>query len=264
MSSVAAGDRVILFEPSTGRRYLVHLDGEGARKEKGLGVFDPARLEGTPWGGLVQVAAKDLVALRPTLPDLSATLRRKAQIIQPKDASRIVYELGIRPGDRVLESGIGSGATTMALLWAVGETGEVVVQELREDFAQWAIANVERAGLDANLRVTIGDLTQSVAEGVEGPFSACLLDQPEPWLAIPNVAPMLAPGARVVCYCPQVSQMEQAAGALRDAGFADVRAMELIERLWEIKERGSRPSFDGLGHTGFLVLGTFVPSESVA
>ncbi len=264
MSHVQAGDRVILLEPASGRRFLVHLDGAGARKDKGLGVFDPARLEGTPWGGPVQIAGKDLVALRPTLPDLTATLKRKAQIIQPKDASRIVYELGVQPGDRVLESGIGSGAATMALLWAISPGGEVVAQELRDDFAAWAINNVERAGLEENLRVAVGDLTEAVAEGIEGPFQACLLDQPEPWLAIPNVVPLLAPDARIACYCPQVSQMEQAAKALEEAGFADVRAMELIERLWEIKERGSRPSFDGLGHTGFLVLGTHVPVQSVA
>ena len=53
----------------------------------------------------------------------AVALRRKAQIITPKDASRIAYELGIGPGDRVLESGIGSGAATMALAWNVGHAG---------------------------------------------------------------------------------------------------------------------------------------------
>lgn len=258
MATIQAGDRVLLLEPATGRRHLVHLDGGGARKDKGLGVFDPARLEGTPWGGAVQMAGKDLIALRPTLPDLIATLRRKAQIIQPKDASRIAFELGVGPGDRVLESGIGSGAATMALLSAVAPGGEVVAQELRDDFAEWATGNVERAGLADGLTVTIGDLTEGLADGVHGPFQGCLLDQPEPWKALPHVVPVLAPGATVVAYCPQVSQMEKAAKAMQENGFTSIRCMELIERPWEVKEFGSRPSFDGLGHTAFLVMGRFL------
>ena len=40
--------------------------------------------------------------------------------------------------------------------------------------------------------------------------------------------------------------------------FAGVRQLELIERAWEVKERGSRPSFEGLGHTGFLVFGRWL------
>lgn len=258
MASIQAGDRVLLLEVATGRRHLVRLDGGGARKDKGLGVFDPVRLEGTDWGASVQMAGKDLIALRPTLPDFIATLRRKAQIIQPKDASRIVFELGVGPGDRVLESGIGSGAATMALLAAVAPGGEVVAQELRDDFAEWATGNIERAGLVDGLTVTIGDLTQGIADGVKGPFQGCLLDQPEPWDALPNVAPVLTPGATVVAYCPQVSQMEKTVKAMREQGFVSVRCMELIEREWEVKEFGSRPSFDGLGHTAFLVLGRFV------
>ncbi len=256
--TVGPGDRVLLLEPATGHRFLVHLDGQGARKDRGLGVYDPARLEGETWGNPVQIAGKDLVVLKPTLPDLTATLRRKAQIIQPKDASRIAYELGVGPGDRVLESGIGSGAATMALLHAVAPGGEVVAQELREDFAEWATANVERAGLADGLTVTIGDLTAGLAEGVQGPFHGCLLDQPQPWDALPNVVPVLAPGATVAAYCPQVSQMEKAAKAMRELGFTSVRCLELIERQWEVKEFGSRPSFDGLGHTAFLVLGRFL------
>ncbi len=254
---IADGDRVILLEPSSGRRWLVQV-AQGAIKQGGLGVFDPGRFIGMDWGAQVQVAGKDLVALRPSLPDLVATIRRKAAIILPKDSSRIVFEMGVGPGDRVLESGIGSGATTLALAWVVGDEGKVVVQELREDFRDWAMDNLAKAGLADRVEAHIGDLTEAVADGVEGPFDAVLLDQPEPWLAIPNLLPMLAPGARVVCYTPQVSQMENAANAMRDAGFASVQCMEIIEREWLVKERGSRPNHAAIGHTAFLVVGRHV------
>ena len=253
--TVQAGDRVLALEPDTGQSYLLHCDGKGTRKEKGLGIIDPDRLVGQPYGTVLQLGAKQVAILRPALADLIATIQRKAQIITPKDASRIVLELGIGPGDRVLESGIGSGGATIPLAWAVGDAGKVVAQELREEFADWARANLERAGLAGRLTTTIGDLTQGLAPGVTeaGPYQGVLLDQPEPWLALPNVVPVLAAGARVACYTPQVSQMEQTARAFTALGFVQMRCLELIERGWEVKERGSRPSFEGLGHTGFLV-----------
>lgn len=261
--AIQKGDRVLAFEPATGERHLIIPDGRGTRKERGLGIVDPDRLVGHPWGAHLQVGAKQVVLLRPTLADLAATLERKAQIILPKDASRIVFELGIGPGHRVLESGIGSGGLTLPLLWAVGPTGKVVVQELRQEFADVGRKNAERAGLAAGLEIHLGDLPMGVAPGVKGPFDAVVLDQPEPWKGLPHLVPLLAAGCTVACYTPQVSQMEETSRTLTRLGFASVRQMELIERSWEVKERGSRPSFEGLGHTGFLVLarwlGTPVP-----
>jgi tRNA (adenine57-N1/adenine58-N1)-methyltransferase len=257
-SSILAGDRVVAFETATGDRHLLVLDGTGARRHKGLGVVDPDKWAGQPWGAAVRLADKDVVLLRPTLADLMGTLARKAQVILPKDAGRILVELGVGDGDRVLESGIGSAGLTIPLCWMVGARGRVVVQELREEFAEWGRGNVAKAGLVDRLEVHLGDLTAGLAPAVRGPFQAAVLDQPEPWKAIPHLVPVLAPGATVACYTPQVSQMEAASKALSAAGFADVRQLELIERRWEVKERGSRPSFEGLGHTGFLVFGRWL------
>lgn len=254
---VQPGDRVLLLEPGTGGRWLLEVDGKGARKERGLGILDPGRLVGQRYGSEVDAGAKRVVVLRPRLPDLVATLRRKAQVITPKDASRIAFELGVGLGDRVFEGGIGSGAATTVLAHAVGPAGRVVVQELREEFAQWAHDNLVRAGLGDRVEVHVGDLSAGLAPaaGAAGEFDGALLDLPEPWLALPHLWPRLAPGAVVACYCPQVVQMEQAARALAALGADEVRPLELIERAWEVKERGSRPAFAGLGHTGFLVFG---------
>lgn len=254
-ATIASGDRIVALETDSGFRHLLQADGHGARKHKGLGVVDPDRLVGQPWGTRMTLGAKAVVLVRPNLADLAATLARKAQIILPKDASRIVFELGIGPGDRVFESGVGSGGLTLPLLWAVGASGHVVAQELREEFADWTRGNAERAGLADRLTIHLGDLGQGLAAAIDGPFQAAALDLPEPWTALPHLTAALAPGANVVCYTPQVSQMEQASRALSALGFLDVRQLELIERAWEVKERGSRPSFEGLGHTGFLVFG---------
>ena len=257
-SAIAMGDRVLALELGTGERHLLVLDGTGARKHKGLGILDPDRWAGQPWGTRLRIGDKDVVLLRPTLADLAATLARKAAIILPKDASRILFELGVGPGSRVLESGIGSAGLTIPLCWAVGPSGRVVVQELRGEFADWGKANVAKAGLADRLEVHLGDLTSGVAAGVRGPFDAAVLDQPEPWKALPHLVAYLAPGAVVACYTPQASQMEETSRTLTSLGFAGVRQLELIERGWEVKERGSRPSHEGLGHTAFLVFGRWL------
>ena len=256
MQTIRAGDLVALMDEE-GTRTLVRAEG-APQKLRGVGILAGERLVGFAWGAAFAHGSKTFRLLKPGVGDLTMGLARKAQIVLPKDASRILFELGLGPGDRVLESGIGSAGLTIPLCWAVGPTGRVVVQELREEFADWGRANVEKAGLAAGLEVHLGDLTQGLAPGVRGLFAAAVLDQPEPWLAIPYVVPVLAAGATVACYTPQVSQMEQASKALAAAGFADVRQMELIERGWEVKERGSRPSFEGLGHTGFLVFGRWL------
>jgi len=258
VQGIRLNDRVVAFELATADRHLLVCDGAGARKHKGLGVLDPGKWVGLAWGSRVRLGDKEVALLRPTLADLAATLARKAAIILPKDASRILFELGVGDGARVLESGIGSAGLTIPLCWAVGAAGRVVVQELREDFAEWGRSNVEKAGLGGRLKIHVGDLTQGLAPAVRGPFDAVVLDQPEPWRAVPHLVPALAPGATVACYTPQVAQMEEASRALSRLGFADVRQMELIERKWEVKERGSRPSFEGLGHTGFLVFGRWL------
>jgi tRNA (adenine57-N1/adenine58-N1)-methyltransferase len=259
-AAIRKGDRVIAFEVGTGFRHLLVCDGTGARKHKGLGIVDPDRWVGSPWGHRLRIGDKDVALLRPTLPDLTASLARKAAVILPKDASRIVFELGIGPGSRVLESGIGSAGLTVPLCWAVGAAGRVVVQELRDEFAQWGKDNVDKAGLGDRLEVHLGDLTQGLAPGVGvvGAFDAVVLDQPEPWKALAHLVPVLAAGATVACYTPQVSQMEETSRTLTALGFAEVRQLELIERGWEVKERGSRPAHDGLGHTGFLVFGRWL------
>ena len=253
--AIAAADRVIVFERETGRRFLLQLDGGGARQVRGLGVLDPGKWAGKPWGHAVTIGAKPCLILRPSLADFLATLQRKAQIITPKDLGRVLIELGVGPGDRVFESGIGSGAATTGLAWMVGDGGKVVVQELRDDFRDWAVENLIQSGLADRVEVHLGDFSSGLAKAVKGPFDAALLDLPEPSAGLPHLVPELAAGARVACYCPQANQMEETSRTLSKLGFLSVHALELIERDWEVKERGARPSFEGLGHTGFLVFG---------
>ena len=133
------GDRVLLVDGKQ-RRYLVTL-AEGGEFHSHAGFVRHEELLGQPEGVTVRSThGARYTAVRPTLADYVLKMPRGAQVIYPKDLGPILLLADIYPGARVLESGVGSGACSAALLRA---GADVVGYELREDFAERARANVE-------------------------------------------------------------------------------------------------------------------------
>jgi tRNA (adenine57-N1/adenine58-N1)-methyltransferase catalytic subunit len=249
------GDRVVLLalDPDWegASRFLLKV-GDGASRVAGLGVVDTGRLVGAEPGIVLTLGSRRFAAVRPDLTDLSSLVRRKAQIILPKDAAQIVMGAAIGPGCRVAEAGVGTGALTIVLAWAVGPGGTVYSYDIREDHLEWGKGNVTRAGLAGRVRFSLADITQGIdAQGLD----AVVLDMPEPWKALPAALAALAPGGRVAAYTPTVHQMEATVTGMRAAGLIDVEAMEVIVRPWHVVERSVRPAYDTLAHTAFLVFG---------
>jgi tRNA (adenine57-N1/adenine58-N1)-methyltransferase len=191
--------------------------------------------------------------LRPSLPDLFGQLRRKAQIVTPKDAAYLVYLTGVGPGRRVAEAGSGSGALTTVLAYVVGSSGHVYSFDRRRDFLEVARGNVTAAGLGD--RVDFAERDVGVEGfGVQG-LDAVVLDLPEPWTATSPAKEALRAGGYLATYTPTYNQLERSVRALRDAAFEEVRSVELLERSLHVGEGGTRPEFEMLGHTGFLSVG---------
>lgn len=246
VATIQAGDRVVLADGED--RRLVVAGGEPARVP-GLGVLDARNLVGLAYGATYRHGTRNWRALRPGYADLAATVERKAQIVLPKDAARILWECDVRAGSLVVESGAGSGALTLALARAASPGGRVVVYEIREDFLAHARGNLERAGFSDAVEFRLGDVTRGI--DVEE-ADAVVLDLPAPWDAVPAAAKALRADGHLAAYSPLVSQVEQTVAALRASGFADIRVLEVIERTWHVGERGARPEHEMLGHTGFL------------
>jgi tRNA (adenine57-N1/adenine58-N1)-methyltransferase len=59
-------------------------------------------------------------------------------------------------------------------------------------------------------------------------------------------------GGRLVSYSPTVGQVERTHEAAREAGFSELRTFEVLERELVVGQGGTRPSFDMLGHTGYV------------
>ena len=119
----AAGDRVLLVD-SKKRRHLITLVAAGSfHTHAGIVAHDD--LIGAPDGTTVRTSrGQRLVAVHPTLAEFVLEMPRGAQVIYPKDLGAILISADIFPGAPVLESGIGSGALTTALLRAVGPLGQ--------------------------------------------------------------------------------------------------------------------------------------------
>ncbi len=127
----APGDDVLLIDRKR-RRYLVTLT-QGGEFHNHTGVLAHDQLLGSPEGTTYRTThGAWILALRPTLNDIVLKMPRGAQVIYPKDLGPMMIMADIRPGVRVLESGVGSGALSMAMLRA---GADIVGYELRDDFA---------------------------------------------------------------------------------------------------------------------------------
>jgi tRNA (adenine57-N1/adenine58-N1)-methyltransferase catalytic subunit len=242
------GEEVLLWAPS-GESAILRLV-RGPQSVEGRGVVDLSDAVGKAPGILLDWAGTPHRVLRPSFGDRLRALRRKAQVVTPKDATALLLLTGIGPGDRVAEAGSGSGWLTVWLAHAVGPQGRVYSFDRRPDFLEVARANVKRAGFAERVEFQQRDVV-SEGWGVNR-LTAILLDLPEPWSALAPCRDALRLGGRVAGYTPTYNQLERFRHALRDDGFQEAESLELLQRTIEVGEGGTRPAFEMLGHTGFL------------
>lgn len=247
-----AGDAV-LFIDRKDRRYLKRLKPGTSLSVRG-GRVDCDALIGLPEGSRVRNSMNEgFLALRPTWAELVLHMPRQATVIYPKDVAQILVWGDIYPGATVLEAGVGTGALTIALLRAVGETGRVISCECREDFAEIARGNVARFyGETPNWTLRTGDVYEAIPETE---LDRIVLDVPEPWRALDHAARALRPGGIFVGYVPTVLQVKSLVDDLqRHPGFAAVETSETLLRFWHVRGLSIRPEHRMVAHTGFLTV----------
>ncbi len=240
----------MLLVDSKRRRHLVTLELDGVFHSH-AGVLRHDQLIGVAEGTTVRTAlGARMLAVRPTLAEYVLEMPRSAQVIYPKDLGPILLRADIFPGTNVFESGLGSGALTTALLRAVGPTGHVTGYELREEFAQRAVENVERfLGSELPLSVEIRDCY----DGIDvADVDRVLLDLPEPWRVVKHATAALRPGGIILCYLPTVGQVVRLREELEESPFGMAETVEVLQRGWHVEGQSVRPDHRMVGHTGFL------------
>ena len=247
------GERILLQEPDGHRTFLVELiPGRTLHTHDGIVKHDA--VIGERDGARIPThLGKSFVAARPTLVQKMMKVKRKTQIIYPKEAARIALELSIGPGCRVIEMGGGSGALTTLLATLVRPAGRVYSFDRNADFQQVAMDNVARVGLADAVEFSI--LEAGAPFGLPD-VDAVVLDLPEPWLAIRPAFESLRLGGMFGSITPNVEQLKQLHIEAEEAGFGGLYAMEILEREILVRRReGVRPSERMIGFTGYLLFG---------
>jgi tRNA (adenine57-N1/adenine58-N1)-methyltransferase len=247
---IAPGSKVVLVS-SEGRKFIARVD-KGMMEVRGLGVVDGDTLCKSSYGDRVRIGAQELVVLKPSVKDLLGVIERKAQVMIPKDSFLIPMNLDLSCGSRVIEGGLGSGALTVVLLKAVAPSGKVISYETREDHAAIAKRNVKMTDAEDCWELRMEDICDAK---IEEEVDAVVLDIPNPWDAVDNVMKSIKCGGHFCCYVPNANQLADAVKKMRESGLSEVVSFETIQREMVVHEGGVRPSFDTLGHTGYLTFG---------
>ncbi len=248
---ISEGEWIILLDNK--KRYLIQVEREKVFHFH-KGYIKHEDIIGIEEGSIVKSSqGANLLVLRPTYSDFILEMPRGAQIIYPKDIATILVFADIYPGARVLEAGIGSGALTIALLQAVGETGTVISYEIREDFAKRALANIENfLGRRDNHILRLKDIYEEIEDEN---IDRIILDLPEPWRAIDKVLKALRPGGIFLAYIPTIIQAQKTVEALKATkSFVLIETIETLLRPWQIEGLSVRPFHRMVAHTAFLTI----------
>ena len=260
MTVFSSGEWVLLTTQK-GKKWLVRV--EDASYSSHLGAVNMVDAAGKEEGEFLETnKGVKLFLLRPTMEDFIFKMRRRTQIIYPKDLGAIIIYGDLQPGLTIVESGVGSGSLCLALLRVVGEQGRVISVEKREEFAALAVENIKKfyGFSPSNHDVVVADI-QDVALKIRA--DRVVLDLPEPWGAIARVTPLLAMGGLLVSWSPHVGQVQLTHRELRANGYINIQTFELLKRDWMIDNLRARPVDRMVAHTGFITVAKKVNRANV-
>jgi tRNA (adenine57-N1/adenine58-N1)-methyltransferase len=249
----------VLLTSQKGKKWLVRVeDAPYSSHLGGIHLGDVIGKEEGDW--LLTSKGARLMLFRPSLQDYIFAMKRRTQIIYPKDLSAMIFYGDIHPGCVVLETGIGSGALTLALLRAMCGRGKLISIEKRPEFAADARENISRffGAQPENHQIVVGDI-ESVCLTCQA--DRIFVDLPEPWRAIGNLASMLRMGGLLVSLSPNVGQIQMTHRQLQENGFGDIEHFELLRRDWKIDRLRARPFDRMVAHTGFITVAKRVSAD---
>ncbi|MEM4442209.1 MAG: tRNA (adenine-N1)-methyltransferase [Ignisphaera sp.] len=208
---------------------------------------------GLEYGSRVKTSTKfNAYILKPLLIDfLEKGFTRVTQVIYPKDQGFIVMLLGLSPGLRIVEVGVGTGNTTAVLANIVRPTGHVYGYEIREEFLNIARKNLEILGLASYVTLKLKDAKEGIDEKE---IDGAVVDVADPWNLLEHLHTTLKPSAPVVFFIPSINQIEKLYNSLVEhGGYIDIRCYEVLLREIMLTKESIRPSSLMIGHTGYIM-----------
>ena len=246
------GDRVQLTD-TRGKMYSFFLQ-PGQQWHSHRGWINHDEIIGRDEGVVVlSNSGTQYQAFRPLLNDYVLSMPRGATIVYPKDSAVIVGFCDLFPGAKVLEAGAGSGALSISILRAIGDSGILTSYEERGDFLEIARSNVKNyfGELPTNWDLRNGRVEQNKFTQI---FDRVVLDMLAPWDVLTTAAEALKPGGVLCCYVATTTQLSRTAEAVRESDlFSEPESFETMLRNWHHEGLAVRPQHSMNAHTGFLL-----------
>jgi len=209
-------------------------------------------LLGSQYGTTITTSMGQVLSVfKPRILDIVESFERPTQILYPKDIGYALYQLGLRPGDTVLEVGTGSGAMTVSLAQAVWPDGQVFTYEMRPEFVEAAAINIKKTGLSQVITQRVKDPSNGFDEKE---VTAVVIDLGDPWIMVEPAWKSLRAGGMLAAFTPTTNQLEKLSARLRDEGFLVLESVELILRSMKTEAGRVRPETRMIGHTAYTTI----------
>jgi len=236
--------RIVLFRDAIGildnASMVLTLKGESYRLSANASVS---------YGDTIRINGKEgiVTEFNPSL--YSPAVSKTTQTIKPADYSYMIAMSGIRSGSTVLESGVGSGQLSIAILWIIGREGRLVSVDTSEKNIDASRNNIEKFLGTENWSPVVGDIR---SYSTDETFDSVFLDIPDPWNCAQSLKGIMKPRSSMVTYSPNFNQTEKTVLAMESNGFYHVETCEILKRDLLVREGRTRPSSEMLSHTAFL------------
>ena len=243
---------ILLYDKKKEKKHVINLKDINNAYSTSNGMIKKEALLQTELGKPIKThLGYEYVLLPATLNDfIMKKLTRLTQIVYPKDAAYIAFRLDIKPGDTVLESGIGSGAMSAVFAQILGKNGKLISYEKREDFVKNALKNLRLFNLDNIVQVKHKDIKDGFDEN---DVDAVFIDIKEPWLYLDKAIEPLKCGKMLGILVPTVNQVSFVLKAFENLPILGVDVSEILHRFWKTNPERLRPLDVMSAHTAFLI-----------
>ena len=230
-----------------GKKYVLKPDEEF---QSDLGIVSAETLNNANIGDEVKSHLDHTFKIiKPTINDFIDIMDRRCSILLKKDIGQVLAHTGLGAGCRVVDAGTGAGAIALNFGNVVGSEGQVYTYEIREDFADVALKNIEKFGI-SNIEVKNKDIKEGIDEKN---IDLVFLDLPKPFEIFESVYEALNVGGWLCVYAPYIDQAEISYRIAKKLNFYDIEIFEILERGLEVRQQGVRPKTRMVGHSGYLV-----------
>lgn len=177
--------------------------------------------------------------------DIIANFKSETAAVNPKDAGAILAHTGINSKSKVVDAGSGSGFLAAYLS---NVTDNITTYEKNKVHYEIARKNLKK--INPNVEIKNKDISLGIDET---DVDLITLDLPTPWEILSHVEKALKSGGFLVCYLPNMNQVQELIETSKNYHLILEKVLESIEREWTIHGQICRPKHEMLGHTAFLV-----------